>query len=139
MNRICDALRGGNTRRVAAIIGGISEATFYNWISYSDPSHAYHDDKYVQFLEAITRAEAEAEAEHVKNLQRQGIGDWRASVEWLKRRKPKDWSEKVQIEQRNYNINLSELSDEELDEFESNPAGFIAGQSRRREGEAAQE
>lgn len=96
--KICDVLRGGNTRRVAAILGGIGERTFYDWLEWANPEHERHDEIYSQFSQAVTRAEAEAEEEHVKNIQLQGIGDWRASVEWLKRRQPKDWSEKQQLD-----------------------------------------
>ena len=96
--RICDALRGGNTRRVAAILGGVSQTTFYNWMDWGDPEHENHKEIYLIFLKAVTRAEAEAEQEHVRNIQLQGIGDWRASVEWLRRRKPKEWGDTSKVD-----------------------------------------
>ena len=97
-DKICQHLRDGNTRRVAALLSGIAESTFYVWLEKANPKHENYSEAYAEFLEAISRAEAEAEAEHVKNIKTQGIGDYRASVEWLKRRRPADWSEKQQVD-----------------------------------------
>ena len=117
-NRICDALRAGNTRRVSAIYGGIGERTFYDWIERGDnpklkkDGTPYKDDEpFVQFSQAVTRAEAECEVWHVANVKKQASGDWRASIEWLKRRKPKDWTEKQQIESDNTHKIVVEYTD----------------------------
>lgn len=101
-DRICNALREGNTRRVAAILGGIGESTFYDWLSWGDPEHENYSEKYAEFSEAVTRAEAEAEERMVLILFRDAAlnekDGYKAAVEWLKRRKPQDWSEKTRID-----------------------------------------
>jgi hypothetical protein len=55
------------------------------------------DDK-VAFREAVLRAENEAELRFTSRLADEANahdGDWRAAVEWLKRRRREDWSEKI--------------------------------------------
>ena len=96
-NRICDALRAGNTRKVAAMYGRVGETTFYRWM---DEGKNATKGKKREFWEAVTRAEAECEVWHVANIKKQASGDWRASVEWLKRRKPEDWSEKRVVDNK---------------------------------------
>jgi hypothetical protein len=90
--RICSALRAGNTRRASAIYGGVSETTFYRWMQEGE---AAKRGAKREFREAVIRAEAECEVWHVANLKRQADGDWRASVEWLKRRRRDEWSERI--------------------------------------------
>ena len=103
--RICDALKKGNTRRVACLVGGVSESAFYEWIERgSNPEYTRKGElrkdcqEYVEFVEAVTRAEAECESFHVENLLNHAKDDWRASIEWLKRRKKDDWSDKQNID-----------------------------------------
>src|SRR6187551_1185518 len=82
--RITDALAGGASRRLAAEYGGIHEDTFQLWMR-----------RYSDFSEAVTRAEAQCEMSAIMSL-RAGwaqTGDWRAGLEWLKRRRPKEWGD----------------------------------------------
>ena len=103
--RICDALQKGNTRRVACLVGGVDESTFYNWINRGQEPQVKKDGEpyaselpFVEFFKAVTRAEAECESFHVENLLNHAKDDWRASIEWLKRRKKEDWSDKQNID-----------------------------------------
>lgn len=82
--RITDALAGGASRRLACEYAGISQETFSVWCK-----------RYLDFLEAVTRAEAQCEMSAILSL-RQGwmqSNDWRAGLEWLKRRRPKEWGD----------------------------------------------
>ncbi len=127
--RICDALKAGNTRRISAIYGGIDEKTFYNWMNigqnprYTRKGEVYKDDDiFVQFFQSVTRAEADCEVWHVANVKKQASGDWRASVEWLRRRKPADWEKQDRntarqdsddkVKELNKRINDMEVDDE---------------------------
>lgn len=133
--RICQALRTGNTRQCSALYGGITKQTFYEWLN-----------NIPDFSDAVTRAEAECEAENVAILKKAAVGwdtkttrtktktyqevvngtdgkplagkdgqpvtktitetetvvtsghefDWRAPLEWLKRRRRDDWSERIE-------------------------------------------
>jgi len=96
--RICDALRNGNTRRVAAILGGISEATFYNWVERANPEHAEYQEKYLQFLEAVKEAEADAEADSVQGIKLAARNSWQAHAWFLERKNPKDWARREHVD-----------------------------------------
>ena len=55
---------------------------------------------YLQFLEAVRQAEAEAEAHLVEFWQEQAPKDWRAARDLLSRRFPERWAERQRIEAR---------------------------------------
>lgn len=111
---------------------GVSEASYYNWLARGKAG----EEPFVEFLEAIHRAQGEAKVTAIETLRtamqpynqtqtvtetlvetrlaRDGTpynytrtttrktvtrfqGDWRAAVEYLKRRYPGEWSEHVQV------------------------------------------
>lgn len=87
---ILEALRAGNTRKNAAGLAGIGEATLGDWMR-----------RFQRFRAAIEKAEAEAEAAHVANVKREADdGTWQASAWWLERRRHADWGkvDRVEIE-----------------------------------------
>ena len=133
---ILRALRGGSTRTDAAQAVGIDRHTLTKWIQDNAP-----------FSAAVTRAEAEcanrmaasihdAARKHlVRRVKRITLPngtvetetvetrefDWRAAESWLKRRRPDEWSENVDVSHRGEvghehhgNVNLSNLSTDEL-------------------------
>jgi primosomal protein N'' len=86
--RILSALRAGNTRKAACAFGAISDETFANWCR-----------RYLEFLEAVRKAESDAEVRRVANIAKAGNeGDWRADAWWLERRRHQDWGRKDRIE-----------------------------------------
>lgn len=86
-NAIVEALKMGNTRTASWQYAGVSHQTFYRWL---------HEN--VKFCEAVTRAEATAEVGHVGVLAQAAIGgDWRASLEWLRRRRRVEWGDSIDI------------------------------------------
>jgi hypothetical protein len=146
--RICDLLKIGVP--IADVCGqvGITDRSYYSWCARgeteknrlaqnSNARPRQRETKYVQFLQATTRARAEARVtavetlrggmepqvtktrtidvfsetrlnkkgepyEYIKKTQREvtttAPGDWRAAVEYLKRRDSDRWSDKVKIE-----------------------------------------
>lgn len=144
VKKITDALRVGNTRKAAAEASGISESLFYEWIKKGE---AARNGPFLEFLEAVTRAEAECEVQNVAIIKKAAAGwetrtvrtktqtveeitvdgsgkpiagadgkplktvttqtetittegkefDWRAALEWLKRRKRADWGDTLDI------------------------------------------
>lgn len=88
--RICEALKAGNTRRASALFGGVSESTFYRWMQEGE---AATRGAKREFWEAVTHAEAVCEVGYVAVIKKHSADDWRAAIEWLKRRRPEDWSE----------------------------------------------
>jgi hypothetical protein len=121
--RIVQILRVGNHRDAACHAAGIAPSTFYAWLKRGE-----HDDDgiYRQFLEAVTRAEAEAEVYAVAVIRRAMPDDWRAAIAFLERRYPSRWHRQTTTELTGKDggpirtkveqlpLDLSDLSDEEL-------------------------
>ncbi len=104
---ICDAVRAGNYLKVAASAGGVSERTVFAWIERGRDELARReeghtdrktDEVYVQFLQALTRAEDEAEADAVRIWREQMPDDWRAAKEYLARRFGERWGDRQRVE-----------------------------------------
>lgn len=86
---ICDRLRGGSSRKAAVESGGVDYQTFLNWM---------HENS--DFSTAVTRAEAEAQIRYEMRLAKEANdpkGDWKAALEWLKRRRRDEWGDNVAI------------------------------------------
>jgi len=109
--KICLAIEMGNSRKVSAEYAGITERTLYNWLNKGRDAG---EGKFFQFFQCFTRAEAECVVWHVANIKKQAKDDWRASLEWLKRRRPKDWSEKHVVSQVSLSIDFEKLTDDQL-------------------------
>jgi len=92
---IVRAIREGNTYRAAAGLAGVTESTLYNWLERGRKARS---GKYLEFLEAVKKAEAEAEARHVRIVERAAAKNWTAAAWWLERRRPDDWSLKQRVE-----------------------------------------
>ena len=94
-DRVCDALRCGNTRKVAATLGGIDQVTFYAYLKKGEEqSHGI----YREFLNAVARAEAECAEKMLKAITSAMPTDWRAAAFWLERRMREDFGPKQQVE-----------------------------------------
>lgn len=82
---------------------GIAESTFYNWMSRGmverdrlatipDAKPKPEEKIYLEFLESLTRARAEAIAKKVAVISSAASqGDWKASAWWLERQVPEDF------------------------------------------------
>jgi len=78
---------------------GIGESTWYDWLEWADDIEK--DPIYSEFSEAVTRGETKAEMDAVAALREAAVGkngDWRANLEYLKRRYRDRWSEKIEQE-----------------------------------------
>lgn len=101
---ILSALKAGNYRETVARYAGIGVSTLYAWLEKGEADLAASEKVekegktppkptiYQEFLEAVTRAEAEAEVRAVTVLQTAMREDWRAAAEYLQRRHSKRWS-----------------------------------------------
>lgn len=87
-NKIVTAVAGGNYQATAALLAGVSTSTYHNWVNRGKDG----EEPYVQFLEELTRAEAFAEAERIKEIREAGKnGDWKAHAWYLERKMNKKW------------------------------------------------
>lgn len=94
------AIRGGSYRDVAAEYAGIGGSTLDTWIAEGrkalEADNA--EDDYAKFLVEFQKAEADASMYHVFNWRKHSEDDWRASMEFLSRRWPEQWSPNRKIE-----------------------------------------
>lgn len=86
--KLVDAIQHGHYYETACAYAGISYQTFRNWLQQGE---AAKTGQYFEFLEAITRAEAEAEHRAVQLWQAAMETDWRAAQMFLERRHPDRW------------------------------------------------
>jgi len=94
-NKICTAIRAGNYASVAAQYAGISEATFYKWMAFGEKQKS---GVYVEFREAIKKAEADAEVAAVAIIQKQAPDNWQAAAWYLERKHFDRWGKKEKHE-----------------------------------------
>lgn len=92
--KIVDAISEGNYLETAAAIGGVTYTTLNNWMKKGESTSS---GAYVEFLEAVKKAEAEAEALRVSRISKAGKeGNWQADAWYLERRYPDRWGKRVQ-------------------------------------------
>ena len=106
-SKIVAAVRAGNFYRAAAAYAGISKSSLYGWLERGNAEKERIENgaapdttetRYLELLDALTRAEAEAEIEAVANWKSQTRTDWRAAKDWLARRHSDEWGDKAKVE-----------------------------------------
>lgn len=88
---ITDALEFGATYRDAAEAAGVWYTTFLAWMKKGEEQNtgAYHE-----FHDQVRQAEASARLKFTAVIATSAKeGDWRAALEFLKRRDPENWRE----------------------------------------------
>lgn len=91
--KIVQALRGGSHRSTAAQFGGVSHTTLRNWLLLAEDPSA--PPEYVEFLDEVTKAEADAEIVRLARLNKAGAdGVYQADMWWLERKMPEKWGKK---------------------------------------------
>lgn len=118
--KIVDAIAEGNYLETAAAIGGVTYTTLNNWMKKGEVASS---GAYVEFLEAVKKAEAEAEALRVSRISKAGKeGNWQADAWYLERRYPDRWGKRIQQEVTGkdggpleYVQRVQELTDSELE------------------------
>lgn len=98
IERICQAIRAGNYAKVACGLVGISESVYYHWLSEAKKEGA--EGIYLEFLESIELAEAEAEVRAVALItQSANNGSLRATQWFLERKHSERWGRKDMLKQ----------------------------------------
>jgi hypothetical protein len=119
--QIVAAIRAGSFPEPAARAAGIAPATYYRWMRLGrEEDSGLHRD----FLEAVRRAEGEAEVHAIAVIRKQMPGDWRAALAYLERRHSERWGRRAAEERagrrthaRRGGIDLRKLTDQELAEL----------------------
>ena len=90
----------------ACTMAGIAKQTYYNWIAKAE---ANEGQEYLDFLDAVKKARAEAEGAHIMNIRKAADnGVWQASAWFLERSHPVKWGK------RNPDL-INEESDEPIE------------------------
>ena len=95
IEKLLEAIRAGNYLNVAVVYAGISLSSFYQYMELADNPK---NTKYVQFSEAVKKAEADAEARQVALVSKAAIDTWQAAAWMLERKHPNRWGQKVRTE-----------------------------------------
>jgi transposase len=109
--RIADLILAGNNAETAAMACGVSRASYYAWMARgraerdrldADPKSKpkLSEAIYLEFLDTIEKAKAEAEARLVVLIQKaaQTPRTWQAAAWLLERRDPKNWGRVTRTE-----------------------------------------
>lgn len=94
-NAMVEAIEAGNYASTAAESVGISSSTHYLWMSKGEEGI----EPYVGYMEAIKKAEAEAEMSAVRNIKTHAADNWTASAWYLERKFPDRWGRKDKLTQ----------------------------------------
>ena len=99
--KILQALAAGNYQDTAAAYAGISTSTFYNWLERGKTERVRisagekpkkTEEPYVEFVDAIESARAQAEVRSVALIQKAANdGTWQAAAWYLERSHPQRW------------------------------------------------
>src|SRR5678810_1099704 len=112
------AIADGNYRETAIRKAGIAKQTFYNWLKRAEAG----DEAAIAFVDALEKAEADAESETVRNVRNASKLPqfWAAGMTWLERKSPDKWGRRqddssaprviVQIGIRDSDVSISTLS-----------------------------
>ena len=131
-------IKAGNYACVVCEYLGIGESTWYSWLSEGEkyrkqleeenPEINTGNEIYLEFAEAIKIAQSEAEIRNVTIIQTAAKDTWQAAAWYLERKHKDRWANKqIQehtgkdggpIKTQNVEVDLSKLSDEELEQYE---------------------
>lgn len=92
-DRMVEAIRLGNYAPTAAEYAGIATSTHYNWLKQGEKG----ESPYVEYLEAIKKAEADAEVRNVALIQEAAKKTWTAAAWYLERKHFDKWGRRERI------------------------------------------
>lgn len=99
---ICAYLREGSCKKDAAILAGISEKTFYRWMTENDSFGSRVEANILEFKHSL-----------VKNVNKHVIKNGMVALDILARRWPKDWGKprKMQYKEPGNYASLEDIAD----------------------------
>lgn len=97
-DKLASILRIGVYRETACVLVNISKQTFYNWIDRAEQDReAGRSTEFTNFLDAIEKAEAEAEFGALATV-RGGKNNWTANAWFLERKMPRKYGRREEVE-----------------------------------------
>ena len=94
-DRIVQFIRAGNYIRTACLACGIDEATYFNWMKWGKQANT---GVFFEFFKALKKAEAEAEARLVTQVNLAGPKNWQAAMTMLERKFPERWGKRDKVD-----------------------------------------
>ena len=90
---ICQAIRAGNTKEVAAEFVGIDRTTLFEWIARGKGTDERpRTARFADFADAVAKAEAAAVVRNVAIIEQAAAKNWQAAAWWLERRHRGEWA-----------------------------------------------
>lgn len=115
---IVTALRAGSYVESAAQLAGISPSTLYDWLARGRKARS---GQFLEFLELVQGAIAQAEVQAVERVNTASQTDWRAAAWWLERGPARArWRPSLQVQ-------VGNLSDAEIQAALDDVACRLAG------------
>ena len=93
-NTFLEAIDIGLTHKLACEYAVISESTFYAWVQRGK---AATSGIYLEFLDALARAEAQGASRLLAQIRLHAATDWRAAAWVLERRHPDDYGKRAEV------------------------------------------
>jgi hypothetical protein len=101
---IIKALSIGATYKDAAEAAGVWYTTFLGWMKQGEEAKS---GKFYEFYELVKRTEAQARNNYLATIAKAAnTGDWRAALEYLKRRDRANWGDNVDVTSKNQSIQI---------------------------------
>jgi hypothetical protein len=97
--KLTSAIAAGNYHEVACSLAGISTSTFYSWMKKGEQAKS---GQFLDFREAIKKAEAIAEAKRIQMITEASETNWQAAAWYLERRYPDRWGK-----QNKHDVNMN--------------------------------
>ena len=91
--KLISYIKAGSYVETACNAVGISKVTFYDWLK-----RGKKEEFYLNFLNAIKKAKAEAEIRNIAIVQKAAEKSWPAAMTWLERKYPQRWGRKDRLE-----------------------------------------
>jgi transposase len=124
-DKLVALLEAGQFASVACRLAGVAESTYYLWMEKGATAKS---GRYLEFSEAIKKADAMAEARRVETIRVAGTDpkSWPASAWWLERRHPDRYGRRAvevsgpkggPIPLQATVFDVSKMTDEQIDAF----------------------
>jgi len=118
-NNIYNYLKEGLFKKDAAVMAGISEATFYRWIEEDESFKSRVEASIIEYKHSL-----------IKNINACAVKDGKLALEILRRRFPKEWDGKLYTEEKEgYEGSTKQVADllQKIlrGDFEKRPTGKI--------------
>jgi hypothetical protein len=96
VHKLLESLAAGNYLETAAHAAGLAPVTVYNWKKRGEAG----EEPYATFVQAVKRAEADAEIEAIQRVRAAGKLPqfWAAEMTFLERRHPERWGRRTEVD-----------------------------------------